>query len=46
MFGEGFSVEYFGGRDGDAVAIDEGVEPVGGGTADGSEELVEAAMDG
>ncbi len=46
VFGEVGFVERAGGWDWDAIVLDEGVEPIGGGAAGGAEEVVEAAVDG
>lgn len=45
MFWQGAAVEFFRRRHGDAVAVDEGVLPVGGGTAASAVELIEAVIE-
>lgn len=44
MFGQGRAVEDLGWGDGNVVAVDVGVEPVGGGTTGGSVEVIESAV--
>lgn len=44
MFGQGRAVEDLGGRDGNAVAVDVGVEPVSGGATGGAVEVVESSV--
>ena len=46
MFGQGRAVEDLGWGDGNAVAVDVGVEPVGCGAAGGSVEVVESLVEG
>ena len=44
MFGQGRAVEDLGWGDGNAVAVNVGVEPIGGGATGGSVEVVESAV--